>query len=122
MQGRWTGGALLVLAGVVHGIFATGGPLAVYVASREIEDKSRFRATLAALWLLLNVALLASFAADGRVGRASMAISASLAPSLLLGLLAGELAHRRVAVPLFRALVFSFLLIAACVLAVRVLP
>ncbi|MCA9633266.1 MAG: TSUP family transporter, partial [Myxococcales bacterium] len=33
-------------AGVVHGVFATGGPLLVYVTSRLNLDKHAFRATL----------------------------------------------------------------------------
>jgi uncharacterized membrane protein YfcA len=120
--GRLAGGALLLAAGVVHGLFGTGGPLAVYVAGREMTDKARFRATLSALWLLLNTALVASFAADGRVGGASLTITAALFPSLLAGLLLGELAHRRVPAGLFRTLVFALLLCAGLLLMARAVP
>ena len=49
---------LLAIGGVAHGLFATGGPMVVYVMRRRIPDKSTFRATLAVLWISLNAALL----------------------------------------------------------------
>jgi uncharacterized membrane protein YfcA len=117
--GRLVGGAVLFAAGVVHGLFATGGPLAVYVAGRELPDKARFRATLSALWLLLNVALVGSFAAAGRLGSASLALTAMLALPLLGGILLGEVLHRRVPAALFRTLVFALLLAAGLLLAAK---
>jgi hypothetical protein len=120
--GKIAGGVLLVAAGVVHGAFATGGPLAVYVTGRELADKARFRATLSALWLVLNVALLASFAADHRVGAASLATSVAFALPLAAGMLLGEWAHRRVPLVTFRALVFVLHLAAGLLLAARALP
>jgi uncharacterized membrane protein YfcA len=50
--------AVLLAAGVVHGVFATGGPLTVFVASRTLPDKTAFRATLAVVWVVLNLLLL----------------------------------------------------------------
>ena len=41
--------AALLGAGVIHGIFATGGPLAVFVSARELPEKAAFRGTLSAL-------------------------------------------------------------------------
>lgn len=46
--------ALLLLAGVVHGIFVCGGPLLVTYASIKLTDKDRFRSTLSAVWIILN--------------------------------------------------------------------
>src|SRR5688572_13003620 len=36
--------ALLVLGGIVHGLFGTGGPMIVYVVRRRLPDKRAFRA------------------------------------------------------------------------------
>src|SRR5688500_2352589 len=55
----------LAAGGIAHGLFGTGGPMIVYVTRRELPDKRAFRATLAALWLVLNVALLVNFLALG---------------------------------------------------------
>jgi uncharacterized membrane protein YfcA len=108
---------LLFLAGAVHGAFATGGPLTVYVTGRALADKSRFRATLSALWLVLNTALVAGYAVVGTLNAASARLSGALAAAPLVGLAAGEWLHRRVPVVAFRVLVFGVLLAVGVVLA-----
>lgn len=112
-------GALLLAAGVIHGVFATGGPLTVYVTGRELSDKARFRATLSTLWLVLNVALVVSYAAGHQLGAGTLAISAALIVPLALGMALGEWAHRRVPAATFHKLVFTLLLGAGALLAMR---
>jgi uncharacterized membrane protein YfcA len=109
--------ALLALGGVVHGAFGTGGPMAVYVASRVVTDKARMRATLAALWLVLNTVLVATYAVTGAIGAESLARSAWLVPALGLGLLLGEALHARVPERAFRIAVYTLLLGAGAFLA-----
>jgi uncharacterized protein len=110
---------LLFVAGIIHGIFATGGPLAVYVTSQHLPQKARFRATLSALWLVLNIALVGSFILAGTVSARSLGITAALVPALLGGMVIGEVVHRRVPEKLFRTLVLALLLAAGVLLAVR---
>jgi uncharacterized membrane protein YfcA len=118
-RGRALG--LLAAGGVVHGAFATGGPLVVYVLGREPLDKASFRATLAALWLSLNVVLVSSYAWLGKIDKASLGASAELGLSLLVGLLLGELLHARVPGRIFRRLVFAMLGVAGLVILARAL-
>lgn len=107
---------MLFAGGLVHGAFATGGPMAVYVASRAIHDKGRYRATLSVLWALLNVVLLLTYAVGGELGPSRLALCASLAPCCLLGLALGEFAHRRIPTEVFRAAVFVGLALAGAAL------
>ncbi len=109
----------LSTAGVIHGLFACGGPLVVYVVGRSLHDKAAFRATLSALWLVMNVVLVATMAFDGSVGAKSLLTSAWLVPPLLLGLFLGDRLHRRLDERSFRVAVFVLLLVAASVLLVR---
>lgn len=109
---------LLLLGGVVHGMFATGGPMAVYVTGREIEDKTSFRSTLAALWLLLNLALVVGYAVNGSLTVQTGKIGLVLVVPLLLGILSGEWLHRRVEASVFRGLLFGLLLVAGALLVV----
>lgn len=109
----------LSVAGVIHGLFACGGPMVVYVVGRSLTDKAAFRATLSALWLVMNVVLVSTMAWDGSVSRASLATTAALLPSLLLGLWAGDRLHHRLDERTFRLAVFALLLVAALVLLVR---
>jgi uncharacterized membrane protein YfcA len=111
--------AALSTAGVVHGLFACGGPLVVYVVSRTLRDKASFRATLSALWLIMNVVLVATMVRDGTIAGASLLTSAALVPPLLLGLVVGNRLHHRLDERSFRVAVFSLLLVAASVLLLR---
>lgn len=118
--GRLVGSILLGLGGVVHGAFGSGGPLVVYVLGRKLShDKAAFRATLSALWLVLNLALLASYAQAGQLTPESGLVSAWLTLPLGLGLLAGERIHRAVPAHRFRPLVFGLLLVVGLVLMIR---
>lgn len=116
---RPLGWALLALAGVFHGAFSTGGPLAVYVLSREGLDKAAFRATLSALWLLLGLVLVATYAATGAIGRDSLTTSAALLVSAALGTALGEVAHRRVSQQAFSRIVFVLLVVVGVVLVAK---
>ncbi|MFO0550821.1 MAG: sulfite exporter TauE/SafE family protein [Polyangiaceae bacterium] len=120
--GRVAGVSLLVLGGAIHGAFATGGPMIVYVLGRTLgADKGRFRATLSALWLLLNLALVTKQIIAGVVNLGTLRVSAALAVPLLVGLLAGEWLHRRVDGRRFQTAVFAMLAVAGTVIVARAL-
>ena len=42
---------VLLLAGVIHGMFVSGGALLVVYATQVLKDKEEFRATIAMIWL-----------------------------------------------------------------------
>lgn len=109
----------LVGAGVVHGLFACGGPMLVYVVGRELTDKARFRATLSAVWLALNLVLVVSYVAEGTISAQSLRGSGVMLASLVGGLVIGEWVHRRLSVERFRLAVFTLLLFAGGALLVR---
>lgn len=81
--------------GFFHGLFASGGPLIVYYAGRELPDKASFRATLSVLWLLLNTVLLFSYVFSGRMEGLEF-IALCLLPAVAAGILVGELLHLRI--------------------------
>lgn len=111
--------AMLIAGGMVHGAFATGGPMAVYVVGRTIADKGRYRATLCTLWALLNTFLVLTYLRLGDLGARSASLTALLVPSCAIGLVLGEIAHRRVPAATFRALVFVGLALVGATLGVR---
>ena len=55
---------ILLLAGVIHGMFVSGGALVVY-AAQVLKEKEEFRATLAPVWVVLNSILLVSQVRQG---------------------------------------------------------
>lgn len=60
---------LLVISGVIHGVFVCGGPLLVTYASSKLKDTNEFRATLSAVWIVLNSVILFSDIQGGAFGK-----------------------------------------------------
>ena len=109
----------LFSAGVIHGVFATGGPLAVFVSSRELPDKATFRATLSLLWLLLNALVLPRLVLEGTLTMSTLRMSAVLVIPLVLGIGAGEWLHRRLDEARFHKAVSVLLIVAGAVLTAK---
>ena len=56
---------ILIIAGVVHGMFVCGGPLLVVYASQKMKGRDEFRVTVSAVWAALNTVILFSDIRDG---------------------------------------------------------
>lgn len=106
-------------AGIIHGIYASGGPLIVYPVSRIIKNKSVFRSTLIAVWLFFNIILIASYAATGRFTLQSLTWTAMLLPIIALSVLLGEWLHNYVNEYRFRIFVYAVLATAGLFIALQ---
>jgi hypothetical protein len=109
----------LLGAGVVHGLFATGGPLLVYAIGRRGLSKAEFRSTVTTVWFVLNLALVVVYVRAGRVGAATLLPVLSLVPAVGLGIVLGEVLHARIDEERFRRVLFVVLAAAALTLVVR---
>ena len=103
-------GAVLVGAGVIHGMFSTGGPLVVWALGRSLTGKRAFRATLACVWLVLASTLTLAYTANDRIDGETLRATATLIPVLAVALSVGEWAHHRLDERRFRVLVYMLLL------------
>jgi hypothetical protein len=110
---------VLTLAGVIHGWFATGGPLVVAIASRALPAKDTMRATLAVLWFALNTVVVARLATNGDLDGATLTTSAAIVPALIVAIALGEWVHHRTSQTAFRCVVATLLLAIGTVLAIR---
>ncbi len=115
----WTRSWMLV-AGITHGLFASGGPLLVYALTGTQLSKSAFRATLISVWLSLNGLLTVVFALDGSLLPALPRIGMML-PVLLAGVVIGEFLHHRVNENRFKQLVYTLLLLTGALLIIPTL-
>lgn len=106
-------------AGVLHGMYACGGPLLVYALSRLRMDRKIFRSTLSVVWLVLNVILTVSLFVTGNINGGTLHMSLFLFPTLPLGILIGEILHHRVRETGFRIFIFSILFAAGISLMLR---
>ncbi len=106
---------LMLGAGVIHGLFASGGPMLVYALAGTELDKARMRSTLIAVWLVLNGLLSVMFLFSGALLPALPKLPAFL-PAIFLGVVLGEWLHHRIDERRFRQVVFSLLALTGIVL------
>ena len=109
----------VLAAGVVQGLFASGGPLLVYAVGRLDLPKARFRSTLSALWLLTNSVLTLSYIATGRLTLTTSRLAVWLVLPIILGIVMGEKLHDHANEYLFRVVVYLILLAAGVSIVVR---
>jgi uncharacterized membrane protein YfcA len=103
---------LMIGGGIIHGIYASGGPMLVYSISHLSLGKKAFRSTLSTVWLILNIVLAVSHIQTGKINLETIKISAVLFPTLPLGIVTGEWLHHRINERIFRIIVFSLLIVA----------
>lgn len=108
----WAAALWLFAGGLAQGAFLSGGPMVVYYANRNLGTKAEFRATLSALWMLLNYVLLMAHVAAGKIHQGTVMISGLLFLPLLAGLWLGERLHPRIDETVFRVVVLLLLLLA----------
>lgn len=81
---------LTFTGGIFHGLFAAGGPLIVNYVGNLTSDKETFRATLAMVWVVLNLILLLQFSIGGVIDKQMGMSIFYLLPAIWLGGFAGE--------------------------------
>jgi uncharacterized membrane protein YfcA len=109
---------MLLVAGLVHGVYASGGPPLVYALGRELP-KHAMRSTLAVVWVILNGVLTVTLFLDGRYHEGTTRALPWVLVAMPLGLMLGETLHHRVDEQRFRTALFVLLLVAGLVLFVR---
>ena len=102
---------VLIAGGFIYGIFAAGGPLVVYFASREIKEKAAFRATISMLWLILNSVLIVRYLLGGLIEKPTLELAGLLIPALIIGIVIGEILHKKVNERIFKFVVQGILLL-----------
>jgi len=104
---------LLIVGGIIHGIFSSGGPLVVLYASRQLQQKGKFRATLCLLWTTLNTIIIATYLIEGSFTAPIAKTTGLLIPFVLVGIVAGEKIHDKVNERMFSLIVFGMLFLTA---------
>ena len=84
---------VLIISGIVHGMFVCGGPLLIVYASEKLKDKDEFRATVSSVWIVLNSVILLT---DIKNGKFNMDILPLLAVSIVI-LLASVIVGNKIA-------------------------
>lgn len=102
---------VLLLAGVIHGMFVSGGALLVVYATQVLKDKEEFRATIAPVWVVLNSILLASQVRQGAFDNYNIRLILISVIPLFIATWAGKKLVKKVSQRVFLNLTYVLLLV-----------
>jgi len=101
----WLAPPLGVLSGVLTGLFGTGGPPLIFYYQLRGVDKTVFRSSLMAIFLLMTVVRVPSYGAFGLITAPRMWSALAVFPAVLLGTWIGNRIHLKIDEKTFRRLV-----------------
>lgn len=110
---------LLGLAGLIHGIFVSGGPLLISYLTKRIQDKVSFRATISTVWVVLNSLVLLTDIRAGLWHRELIAVQLIAIPFLLLGMFIGSKLYVRMSQQVFMIITYVLLFVSGISLLVK---
>ncbi len=87
---------ILIAAGVIHGMFISGGSLLVIYAVNALPEKKEFRATLSGVWVVLNSLLLIQHGTQGYFTSSTLWLTLICLVPLFLGVKLGGILHEKV--------------------------
>lgn len=105
---------ILFLSGIIHGMFVSGGPLLVIYAAQKIKDKTEFRATISAVWIILNIFMIWNHYSSGLLTPSTMKLIVLGIIPLLAGMIIGNKLHYTMSQEAFLYLTYILLLISGC--------
>lgn len=110
---------MILASGVVHGMYVCGGPLLTGYLTTRIHEKQKFRATISAVWILLNGMLMISEARQGMWKAASIRATALTTPFLVAGMFIGGRLAEKMSRETFMKITYILLIIAGISLLVK---
>lgn len=103
---------LLMTAGIVHGMFVSGGPLIITYLSQHTRSKEEFRRTVSAVWIILNTIIFVSDLMAGYYTMDTIRIQLISLPFLFGGMLLGGVLYKHMSQLLFTVLTYILLCLA----------
>lgn len=107
---------VILAAGLVHGIFVSGGSLLVIYAVAVLPGKSEFRATLSPVWVLLNGYLMVNHILAGYFTPAVTQMTLVCIVPLAAAIIIGNKLHDKINQQTFLKLTYVLLLISGILL------
>lgn len=110
---------ILISAGIIHGMFLSGGSLLVIYAINNLSGKAEFRATLAAIWVVLDTNILFSQYQQGFVTVETLTLMLYAIGPLVLAIIIGNYLHKVVKQSHFLKISYILLLISGITLLIN---
>ncbi len=109
---------LLLGAGVIHGMFVSGGALLVLYAAAVFKDKEIFRSTLSAVWVILNALLMGKDYFEGVYDGDVLVLTILSIVPLLGAIYLGTVIHRQIQQDVFMKISYMLLIVSGIVLCI----
>lgn len=108
---QWAYLPILIAAGIIHGMFVSGGALLVLYATLVLTDKSEFRATIAATWAVLDPTFFVLNFDVALWNQENMMLIVACIPLLILSVWLGNWMHNRIGKERFLKLTYGLLVL-----------
>lgn len=110
---------ILLISGIIQGVFVSGGALLVVYAVKALKDKDEFRSTMASVWIILGFFLIFSHYRSGfYTVETIQSIIVGFIP-VSLAFFIGNCIHEKINKNTFLILVYLLLIVSGVILLVR---
>ena len=116
---EWVLFLIVVVAGLIQGMFVSGGSFLAIYALQKIKDKNAFRGTTCTVWTILNATYATYCIATGAFTSEVAVIFAVCVPLLIVGTLLGSAAVKRLNQEQFTKFSYALLIVIGVVLFFR---
>jgi len=107
----WAIWALIPFAGIIQGMYVSGGALLVIFALQRWKDKDEFRGSMGFIWTVLNFTYAVQAILAGNLTAATAHVLLFAVPLALLATWVGNRIARKVSVDAFKTLTYVLLVI-----------
>ncbi len=113
---EWILNSIVFAAGIIHGMFVSGGPLLIIYAAQKFREKSEFRATVSSVWIILNSYLAFDHWKAGLFTSETITkLWWGIIP-LLVGMFIGNILHKKMSQKTFLLITYILLIISGLTL------
>ena len=106
----------LAVAGVMQGLFVSGGSFLAVYSVAQLKDKREFRATNNAVWALLNIIMIVTMSLEGAVTKDVLKFSAIAIVPTLIAVWLGGVFTKKIRQATFLKVIYIILIVSGIVL------
>lgn len=106
----------LPIAGLMQGLFVSGGSFLAVYAVAQIPEKKQFRVTVNAVWMILNTVMIFTYWLDGMLTKEVLTMSAVNVIPTLVAVWLGGLLTKKVKQATFLRIIYVILIVSGAVL------
>lgn len=110
---------ILIASGIIHGMFVCGGPLLVAYLTGRIKDKQAFRATVSAVWVVLNTVVMLDDIRSGYFNSSVLMLLAVSSAVLFLGMALGSVLYKKMSREVFMKITYILLVISGALMFIK---